>query len=133
MKERKHDSPNFFPRLPFTILAIAGIVILAANAVLTYTLEEYPLFIGIGMFLAYSLAAVIIITVQTSKYKFINKVNEKTAAFNTEIINMFIMRMMMQRAYTICVLISTFSSTSRSTSEGLITRSFEFSPYSAEI
>lgn len=89
MKDRKHDAPNYFPRLPFVILAIAGIILLAANVVFIYVSDEYPKTLGIALFALYSVLAVIIIAVQSSRYKFLNEVNERASAFNTEIINMF--------------------------------------------
>lgn len=89
MKDRKHDTPNYFPRLPFIILAIAGIILLAANVVFMYISDEYPKTIGIAFFAVYSVLAVIIITVQSSHYKFLDEVNKRSSAFNTEIINMF--------------------------------------------
>lgn len=89
MKDRKHDAPNYFPRLPFIILAVAGIILLAANVIFIYVSDEYPKTIGIALFAVYSVLAVIIIAVQSSHYKFLNEVNERSSAFNTEIINMF--------------------------------------------
>lgn len=89
MKDRKTDQPNYFPRLPFVILACAGILLLATNVVLSYVLEDYPKLIGLILFGVYSVSAVIIVAVQTAKYNYINKINEDSAAFNTEIIDMF--------------------------------------------
>lgn len=89
MKDRKTDQPNYFPRLPFVILACAGILLLATNVVLSYVLEDYPRLIGLVLFGVYSVSAIIIVAVQTAKYNYINKINEDSAAFNTEIIDMF--------------------------------------------
>lgn len=89
MKDRKHDTPNYFPRLPFVILAIAGIILLAANIVFMYVSDEYPKTVGIAFFAVYSVLAVIIIAVQSSRYNFLDRVNERSSAFNTEIVNMF--------------------------------------------
>lgn len=89
MKEKKHEEANYFPRLPFMILAISGVIMLAANVIMLFVLDEYPKVLGIGMFAAYSLSAILIIIVQTAKYNYINEVNLRTAAFNTQVMDMF--------------------------------------------
>lgn len=89
MKDRRNEQPNYFPRLPFVILACAGIIILGANALLIYIFDDYPLVVGIAFFSVYSFVSIVILAVQSSKYNYINDVNRTAAEFNTEVMDMF--------------------------------------------
>ena len=89
MKDRRNEQPNYFPRLPFVILACAGIIMLGANALLIYIFDDYPLVVGIAFFSVYSFVSIVILAVQSSKYNYINDVNRTAAEFNTEVMDMF--------------------------------------------